>query len=505
MKVSIYLRKSRSDEEVEKRLGDGETLQKHRNMLLKFAKEQKFTIIKIYEEIASGESLFHRPQMLELLKDVEAKLYDAVLCMDVDRLGRGNMQEQGIILETFKRSHTKIVTPRKTYDLQDDFDEEYTEFEAFMSRKELKIITRRMQRGRLHSVNAGNYIANLPPYGYIKSEGTLIPHPDQAPIVQMIFELYTNQKMATAPIANHLNSLGVKTYTNIEWTNNTVSQILDNMVYCGKIVWKKKESRKPSNKFNPNKRREVRKNPKEDWLIVKGRHEALISEDVFDKAQEIKQSKFTPPVKLSTDLVNPLAGLIRCKICDSKMSRRPYQRQVAHLICPNKCGNKSVRFEFVENRLIENIETILNTKFEFQADQSGQASLPAVQIFEKSLQTALNEKEKLENQKLSLYDLLEQGVYDVNTFLERSKSISDRIGALNSTIVELSSRLQKEHERTNSNDFYEKSLAILQNYKAAESVPEKNYLLKSILDRAVYYKTKDLSGDNFELVVYFKI
>lgn len=93
--------------------------------------------------------MVHRPEMLELLKEVKDNMCDAVLCIDVDRLGRGNMQEQGLILDTFKKSNTKIITPRKTYDLKDEWDEEYSEFEAFMARKELKLINRRLQRGRI--------------------------------------------------------------------------------------------------------------------------------------------------------------------------------------------------------------------------------------------------------------------------------------------------------------------------------------------------------------------
>ena len=78
--------------------------------------------------------------MLELLKEVEDKTYTGVLVMDMQRLGRGDMKEQGVILETFKNSNTKIITPTKTYDLNNDFDEDFSEFEAFMSRKELKMI-----------------------------------------------------------------------------------------------------------------------------------------------------------------------------------------------------------------------------------------------------------------------------------------------------------------------------------------------------------------------------
>ncbi|HLU86358.1 MAG TPA: recombinase family protein, partial [Taishania sp.] len=109
------MRKSRADVEAEKR-GEGETLAKHKKALLELTKQKKLNVLKVYEEIASGESLVHRPEMMKLLQEVEKGLYEAVVCMDLDRLGRGNMKEQGIILETFRESGTKIITPRKTYD-----------------------------------------------------------------------------------------------------------------------------------------------------------------------------------------------------------------------------------------------------------------------------------------------------------------------------------------------------------------------------------------------------
>lgn len=246
-KIAMYLRKSRADEEAEK-FGEGETLVKHKKILMKVAKEKGLNIIKIYEEIVSGESLVHRPEMLELLKEVEQGLYDGVLCMDMDRLGRGDMEEQGLILKTFKNSNTKIITPRKIYDLRDEFDEEYSEFEAFMARKELKIINRRLQRGRIRSVEDGNYIGTLPPYGYViaytERYRTLKPHLEQAPIVKMIFDFYTNHNMGGGKIANKLNQLGYKTYTGIDWSSYSVLNIIKNEVYTGKVQWKKKKYKK---------------------------------------------------------------------------------------------------------------------------------------------------------------------------------------------------------------------------------------------------------------------
>ena len=71
-RTAIYLRKSRADMEAEER-GEGETLEKHRKHLLDFAKENGLNIIKIRKEIVSGDSLLHRPEMMKLLQEIEAK------------------------------------------------------------------------------------------------------------------------------------------------------------------------------------------------------------------------------------------------------------------------------------------------------------------------------------------------------------------------------------------------------------------------------------------------
>ena len=77
-----------------------ETLRRHREILKKFAVEHNIPIAEkdIYEEVVSGDSLYARPQMLRLLEDVAAGKFDGILCMDIQRLGRGSMSDQGIIL-----------------------------------------------------------------------------------------------------------------------------------------------------------------------------------------------------------------------------------------------------------------------------------------------------------------------------------------------------------------------------------------------------------------------
>lgn len=99
----------------------------------------------IYEEVVSGDTIAARPQMQQLLADVDEGLWEGVLVMEVERLARGDTIDQGIVAQAFKVTDTKIITPLKSYDPNNEFDEEYFEFGLFMARREYKVINRRLR------------------------------------------------------------------------------------------------------------------------------------------------------------------------------------------------------------------------------------------------------------------------------------------------------------------------------------------------------------------------
>lgn len=195
MGYAIYLRKSRADAELEAQ-GELETLSRHSAVLMEYARRNSLDITEIYKEIVSGETISARPVMQQLLYAVEHNRYKGVLVMEIERLARGDTIDQGIVAQAFKYSNTLIITPQKTYNPNNEFDEEYFEFGLFMSRREYKTINRRLQAGRLQSVKEGKFIGNKPPYGYIKiklkaEKGyTLEPNPQQAETVKLIFKWY---------------------------------------------------------------------------------------------------------------------------------------------------------------------------------------------------------------------------------------------------------------------------------------------------------------------------
>lgn len=88
--AAAYIRKSRLEEGMDTQ----EVLSKHQKALVEYAAAHQIHLIEIYPEVVSGESLYARPQMLRALQDVEEGRYDAVLCMDLDRLSRGRMKDR---------------------------------------------------------------------------------------------------------------------------------------------------------------------------------------------------------------------------------------------------------------------------------------------------------------------------------------------------------------------------------------------------------------------------
>lgn len=503
----FYLRKSREDQEAEAR-GEGETLAKHKKALIRLANDYGVTITKIFEEIISGESLIHRPEMLELLKEVERGKWNSVFCMDIDRLGRGGMQEQGLIIETFKKANTKIVTPRKMYDLNDEFDEEYTEFEAFMARKELKIITRRLQGGRLRSIEDGNYLGTLPPYGYLivkkDRKRYLVKNPEQTAPTELIWHLY-REGMGTNKIADTLNRLGYVSYTGKKWPASSVLFILKNPVYAGITVWKKKEIKKST---TPGKKKDVHTRPRSEQIWIPNTHEGYVTEEEFAKVQDMLAGKYHSPYQLVNGLRNPLAGLIKCGLCGMSMIYRPYANQKAHFICYNKqCHNKSSRFEYVEKAVLNGLKLWLR-QYRAQWDSLPQweKTSDMIRIKEKALINLQRRLSELEKQKDRLHELLEKGIYDESTYLERAEKLTEQSSDAKTALSEMEDVLAAEIIRDSTRKNIVPRLEnVLDIYEKTSDPVAKNKMLKSVLAHATYRKEQDQRGDAFSLVLYPKL
>ena len=507
---AIYLRKSREDIEAEK-YGEGETLARHEKILTTLAEKKNLHISKIYREIVSGETISERKEMQKLLKDVENEKWTGVLVVEVERLARGDTADQGRVSKAFKYSHTKIITPVKTYDPDNEFDEEYFEFGLFMSRREYKTINRRLQRGREISVQEGKFVGNIAPFGYDRvklkdAKGyTLSINQSEAPIVKEIFRLYTFENNTINSVAKKLNDMNLKPRISDEWSISSVKDILSNPTYIGKLTWnRRKQKRKTKNGHII-----ISRPRNQDYLIYDGLHKPIIDNKTWDLVQE-KRKQNIPKVKHSNVIQNPLVGLVYCKKCGKPMQRRPYNKcgKPEFLICSNpKCDNISSKLYIVENKIIEALKIWLkNYKVDYKSKVNSISNNN--ELIEKSIQTTKKELKK-ENTRLNkVYYFLENGIYNKEEFISRSKAIKENIETLEKKLQEYNKLISKN--TTTKEAIIPKLENVIDLYYKLETAEDKNILLKSIIAKVTYLKTekaikKNSDPTNFELHIYPKI
>ena len=525
MQYCLYLRKSRSDIEAEAR-GEGETLARHEKALLELAQRLNLNIMQIYCEIVSGETIAARPVMQQLLAEVEHGVWAGVLVMEVERLARGDTVDQGIVAQTFKYSNTKIITPLKTYNPADEYDEEYFEFGLFMSRREYKTINRRLQRGRIASVKEGKYCGSVAPYGYSRvrlggEKGwTLAVNEEEAEVVRLIFEWYVNgytengtaQRPGTSKIARKLNELGYRPRKGGRtWAAASVRDMLINPVYTGVIRW---DWRKCTKKMVGGQVEVVRGRSKyEDTLCVKGRHPAIISDEVFRQAQYYMSQNPPRPVGVGAAAKNPLSGLVVCGKCGKKMVRRPYRgRRADSLICADPvCSNVGSDLPLVESRILEGLSKWLNgykLQWNIPAERDAKSSAAAKKrIAEKCKKEIVT----LRSQLGKTHDLLEQGVYDTETFVARSSDITQRMNEAQNrlTALEEDVRIETLREESSANVIPNVE-RVLELYDSLPTAQAKNDILKEVLEKVVYTKEKSarykgVYPDDIELTLYPKL
>lgn len=489
---AIYLRKSRAE------TGDPDALKNHRSILIALAKKMHLTVTDIYEEVVSGDSIAKRPEVQKLLKAVEQKQYKGVLVVEIERLARGDTIDQGTVARIFKYSNTKIITPIKTYDPADEFDEEYFEFSLFMSRREFTTIKRRMIRGMRQAAMDGKWIKSVPPYGYdiVRLTGgqkgyTLSPNSD-AGNVRRVFEMFVDESLGYERICQRLEALGTKPYKSERWSPATIKSMLTNPVYCGLIRYGYRSQVKTVDQGVV----KVSRPRSDEAELYEGLHPAIVDSELFTAANDIIKGRKRGPIKNACELKNPLLGILVCGNCGKPLQRHPDKKTGRpFMLCKTRgCSMVSSYVDIVEEMLIKELtERLLQLEQAEKQEEKYPDYTPDIKAVEQSLVTVSKQQERL-------YDLLEQGIYDTDVFLERNAALKKRIQALNDNLEELKNKMNKRKTAANMSDEIERISYVIQYYFLSDDMELRNGLLKSVIRNIKYYKHKrgqksDITGD----------
>lgn len=493
--VLDYLRKSQSDDPS---LTVEEVLSKHEEILDNLSMQYLGGLVpeeNKFREVVSGETVKDRPEIQKVLRLIESPKYKALKIVEPQRLTRGDLEEIGRLMKLLKHTNTLVITQQRVYDLRDEYDWDAFERELKRGSEYLDYYKKIQKRGRELSVAQGNFIGSIAPYGYKKifiKDGkrkcpTLEIIPEQADIVRMVFDMYVNQDMGRVNIANRLNELNVPTATGKRWAQYTIKDMLENVHYIGKVRW---NWRRTVTLVEDGEFIKTSKHSKVgEYLLYDGKHEAIISEELFEAAQA-KQGR-NHRAKHNTKIRNPLAGLLYCH-CGRAMTMRTYKYHdgAPRLLCDAQtfCKTSSCLYSEIIDRVSEILkQCIEDFEMRIKNNDGDSAKLHANLI------------KRLEAKRVEL-DRKEIAQWEAQAHPDPSKRMPEHVfSILNEKLLkekeEVRQALCKAYESMPDPVDYQEQLHRFQEALEAlhdpeRSAKEKNRLLKACIERIIYKRDK---------------
>lgn len=491
--IIMYLRKSRTDDPT---LDIAEVLAKHEQMLDEWVERNlpeqgKVPEANRYREVVSGETIADRPKVQEALRRTESPKVKAILIVEPQRLSRGDLEDIGKLVKLLRYSNTIVITLQYTFDLRDERDRDMFERELKRGNEFLEYQKRIMNNGRLLSVQNGNFIGNTAPYGYRKvliKEGkrkcfTLEPHPDEAPFVKMIFELYRDGTGATR-ICDVLDSLGAPPRKGKSWHPDTILNLLGNEHYIGRVVWNKRKAVRTIRDGDVL----VSRPRAEEYLIYEGKHPAIIERELWDAVQA-KRSTIPPNAK-AKNFSSPLAGLLFCRTCGKALTRRVYNRpdgtekSAPRYACTNqrKCGTSSATVEEVLDEVVKALREAVadfEIRIEQGTDDSGEIHRQMVIRLEKRLA-------ELRELEIAQWDEKTKGGMPAHVFERLNTQTLQEIEDVQQALCEAQGSIPEPVDLAAKLSSFHAALYALLNPDAPAR--EKNALLKACIERIVVFR-----------------
>ncbi len=512
-----YDRKSRFDDPY---LSVDEVLEKHTRIIEEYAVKHLSGPIpeeNKYKEVGSGESIDDRPEMLRLLKAIESPKIRAIIVVDVQRLSRGDLEDAGRLIKLLRYTDTFVITPYKTYDLRDEFDRDAFERELKRGNEYLNYFKKISLRGKLDSLREGNYIGSVAPYGYnriVKENGKKICHTleerkDQADIVRLIFEWYCNGDIGVTAICRRLEAMGVKSPGGKStWRPPMIFTILENIHYIGCVRW---NWRKTIKIIKDQEVKELRPKAKVgEYLIFNGKHEGIISEELFNRAQEIRGRRHR--TKTDTTLKNPLSGILLCKKCNHKMGYNTYRKNgkefaKPRVMCNNQvhCKTGGAVYEEVMEAVCKSMKDIIEdfeVRVETQQDDSIKLHRNLVERLEKQL-ADLEIKEKMQWEAKHHPDPEER--MPSHIFKDLNSKLLKEKEEINDALCKAKDSIPDPIDYRELAVKFSDTLDILQDPTKDASI--KNMHLKDIIEKIEYYRPPNIkiTNENKKELGYDKI
>lgn len=438
--IAIYCRVS-TDEQAE----FGYSIDEQKRLLEEWCKANDYIIYKCYSDRGiSGKNIKDRPALKELLSDAKEGKFDMVISWKINRVSR-KLEDVLKIVSLLEKNNITFKSYSEPFETDTPAGRMQFQMMALIGEFERGTIAQNVKMGMIAKAKSGNWcggrvlgydlVPNNSPEEEKKGKNKLEINEKEAEIVRFIFNEYSKGKGYKA-ITNQINKLGYKTKKGNNFSVGSIRDILTNPVYIGEIRYNVRQN------WSEKRRRNINPNP----IRVKGKHEAIIDRELWDKVQLILESKKGKPSRIY-DGEYPLTGILRCPKCGAGMviSRTTNtladgtKKRIAYYCCGNwknkgtsVCNSNTIRVDKANEYVFKKIEELVSNEAMIKAvvKNINKERKDKVKPAKRLLGDIDKELEKLDKRKRKIFEAYEDDILTKDEFQTRKNELNEKIRIL---------------------------------------------------------------------------
>lgn len=517
IKVYIYTRVSTAMQI------DGYSLDAQKSRMKAYAEFNDYEIVGEYEDAGkSGKSIEGRVEFNRMMEDIKSGKdgVSYVLVFKLSRFGR-NAADVLSTLQVMQDFDVNLICVEDGIDSSKDAGKLMISVLSAVAEIERENIRVQTMEGRIQKAREGKWNGGFAPYGYKLEKGQLFINEEEAAAIRVIFDQYVHTDTGANGLAKYLATHGIhkiqrQNGKNPLFDSALIRRILKNPVYCGKIAYGRRRTEKVHGTRN-----DYRLVEQDDYLLVDGLHEGIVSEELWHEAQVklLAQAEKYERVNRGKDTkIHLLSGIVKCPVCgvgmygnksikhkaDGSKYKDFYYYGCKHrtMTRGHKCDfKKQINEELLDSAVAEVIvKLVSNPKFAamMQEKISMKVDTSAIEqeiaAHEKQLRQSYSVKERLMDEIDSLDP-------DDKHYIKRKADLDDRLYKMydkiedteNQLVAARAKKMAIEAEKLTGDNIY-KVLIFFDKLYSVMDDQEKRQLMESLLSEVQIYEERQPNG-----------
>ena len=458
---------------------DGDSIENQTSICKEYVEEHPdLKLYDIYEDNGKKGTNFDRPEFNRLMDDIRAGKVKCVLVKDLSRFGRDYIEAGEYLEKIFPFLGVRFISITDGYDSLTAGDAEgalMIPLKNMINDVYAKDISRKIITSFRARQEKGEYLPAFPPYGYVKSKTKAYRYEvdeEVAPYVRMIFE-WKAAGVSHSEICKRLNDMGAVTparrkvelgiwhaekYKHTIWHGRTIIDIMKNATYTGTLVY----GRMPKSLYQGIKCHRAKP---DEWRCIPDAHEAIVSQELFDKVQKIfderserMQKKWAESKQVRDKIVNLFVKRIYCGDCGKRMrfvkgnnELRDKNFYYTNYVCGGyldsgyrNCTRHSIRYQDVVDAVFAamqvQMEYALNQEKMMQKLRGTAKERNLIDQYVAKVNYLTQELKKVNSRREGLFESFAEGILDEADYQYAKKSYDEEYASLEKQLSEAKSR-----------------------------------------------------------------